>query len=235
MHESIRNTIKRLRNFIRGALESPIVARLYANVRPIPSEQADPSADPGRDFSRIATRVLTPSGIVLNGVRYQSQSASQLLLYTRSRSKSAGIKVTVKFDPSDVTNIKILDHAAFPHPRWITMPIASSTDRHALSFRHQMTIPHLSRPQKLTFSTEQQRLGTYERLRQAWEEVAKFSGESQPSSGNIGISTDQFDDDYNPISRPPVKRRRERKPTRSTIAKSNPTKEHKKIDTTTSG
>jgi Mu transposase, C-terminal len=156
MRTFIRNTIDRLRGYIRGARDT--TKPTVESVHPIPDET---------DLDIQLPRLLTPSGIRFKSIRYHSAELAEMVWRMKSGDR---VKVMIK-DPTDLASILVWDGTARPTPRWITVPIAGEAAGQRLSFAHAAA-RDFARSQHLAFSTEAGRLEALERLRQHWEKLA---------------------------------------------------------------
>ncbi|WP_035730800.1 MULTISPECIES: Mu transposase C-terminal domain-containing protein [Bradyrhizobium] len=186
MRNLIRNIIERLRGFIRNDAHDTTEPKVNDSTHPI-SDEAELDVDRGY----TSTAVLTPSGILFKGIRYNSAALADMLPRMPSRSR---VEVRIK-DPSDASSIFVWDGTAHPAPRWITVPAVDVPEK--MSFAEHARLRDYAKSRDLAFGSETERAEALQRLRRQWQELAEpppmrerrtASACGDPTKDDIGIA-----------------------------------------------
>lgn len=239
MRNFIAKIIERLRGFISsGIREAPGETDLDDTIPMLDEHTSGPA--------RIDVATLSQLGIRFKGISYDSPALREMLAHSGSgKAAEKGsrsmlgefVKVTVKWDPSDASSIKVWNGVARPQPHWIT--VAASGAEMGLSFADHARLRDLARTHQMAFSTEAEQLEALERLKQHWAKLAEQDPmrEIRRQRRLIGLldspieevlSVTADDAKADPLhGDADVMRPRDRKPSKPALAKAKRAKTHK--------
>lgn len=124
-------------------------------------------------------------------VRYEAKRAQPKVPYGQSRAH-----VVIKWNPADASAISVWNHGGDPHPYWVSMPNADPQILPGLSFWHHERLREFAKEQDLAFSTVEERLEAYNRLRNYCRKLAGDMPmrQSRRARRTLAWSQGQFDD-----------------------------------------
>lgn len=146
----------------------------------------------GITFKNMKWHDETVTTTLLNElVRYEAKRAQPKVPYGQSRAH-----VVIKWNPADASAISVWNHGGEPHPYWVTMPNADPQFLPGLSFWHHERLREFAEEQDLAFSTVEERLEAYNRLRNYCRKLAAEMPmrESRRARRTLAWSQGQFDD-----------------------------------------
>lgn len=156
-------------------------ARWKAGVEKGGREYVDDAKFLAQTFGEVGEATLTRSGIRFKGMRFHdSETTTQLLndlagtTPVRQRPKgSATVKVKIKFNPADASQIQVWNPRMKPRKRYVELPnVDEAYVRGGLGFWHHRVIKAFAKAEGLEFKTAEERVAARDRLRIAIENAS---------------------------------------------------------------
>ncbi|MBR0793056.1 DDE-type integrase/transposase/recombinase [Bradyrhizobium manausense] len=152
----------------------------------------------GITFKNMQWHDESTTTMLLNDlVRYETKRTQPKVPYGQSRAN-----VVIKWNPADASSISVWNRGGEPHPYWVSLPNADPQFLPGLSFWHHERLREFAEERNLKFSTVEQRLDAYNRLRNYCRTLAGEMPmrQSRQARRTLAWSQGQFDD--TPINDP---------------------------------